>query len=185
MDLSSLPAYPKPEPPAAPAPSGRWGMMVLQALIMLAIWVAIYLMHEYATAIVAAEKKARAEAEAELRRSGIGKWVSTHGDGAVLELNADHLVALDSPEERFFLRQSLEGEFTLLRNGKVLLSGRFHPKWFQDDYCLEIPMSLSHSEFFRYRVVGEELELHIRHRKGLFEGVQLQSGNVARFKRVH
>src|SRR4051794_24138494 len=93
MEPSELPPFPMPEPPAPPPqPAGRGGTMLLQALFLLAFWSGVYLLHEQATLIVAAREREAAEraaTEAELKRAGLGKWESTHGDGTVLELKGD------------------------------------------------------------------------------------------------
>jgi hypothetical protein len=177
MDLSSLPAYPTPEPPAPvtpPSPPGRGKTMLLQALFLLACWSGVYVIHEQAQLIVAAEKKAREREEAELKRAGIGKWESIHGDEAVLELKGSQ-----GSESRF-----LRGRFTLLRDGEVFLRGEFHHDWFADDYCLEQYISLSHSEFFRYRVKGDVLELELG--EGLAKAISKDASDSAimRFKRL-
>ncbi len=100
MEVSSLPPFPVPEPPLTatpPAPVGRGKRMLLQALFLLAFWPAVYVIHERATHIAAAEQKTREQEEVERdRRADIerimGRWVGNHGDAWIISFQPDVFV---------------------------------------------------------------------------------------------
>lgn len=129
MDLFSLPAYPKPEEPApAPEHSGNRGKkMLLHALVMLAFWSAIYILHEQVTWITAAEKQAREreetkaaalereDVEARLKYSIEGRWRS-QSFGALLTFTEGKagLICGDKHLTRFLWKYTLDKDNGIL-----------------------------------------------------------------------
>jgi hypothetical protein len=183
MDLASLPRFSTPEsPPAAPAarvPNCR-RTLPLRFLLVLAIWGGLYILREQVTAIAAAREKAREAARereaAEARIYGIGKWISAHGDRAILELEERKLSTLEPPDR----------VFTLSRNGNVLLRGVYLKDYNGCRLLVVAPACPSHpSQELRYEVRDEELELDLRDLCRIcFGKIGLPLDNVWRFKRL-
>lgn len=185
MEPSELPPFPSPEsPPPTPtaSPAGRGTPLFLQALFLLAFWPAIYFTHEHTAAMLAAEQKIREKEEAaekkarereeaeriaietELKREGVGRWESTHGDGAVLEL--------------------ADGRFILIRKGEILLQGKYRRSGSGRYVLSSASIYSSGYDSFPCQVNDDKLELDLTLRASLFKGMVLPKPGIVRFKRL-
>jgi len=108
MITSSLPRYPRPEPPRLPvAPTnGRRWFQFLQLATIIAFWVGIYLVRDKARAFSEVYRRAEERAKAEEARRGImGRWQSSQFGSVQLDLQF--------------------GRYELLRNGSVSHDGEY------------------------------------------------------------
>lgn len=105
MDATSLPYYPRPEPPpTAPeaAPDRRRGLL-LQFLVLIALWAGIYVLREQARAFSEAHNRAEA------KKAIMGRWEAIRAPGVELELR----------DGRFTVR----GDNTRFRQGQYEWNG--------------------------------------------------------------
>ncbi len=173
MEVSSLPPFPAPEPlPTAmpPTSAGRGTTMLLQLLFLLAFWPAVYVIHEQATAMVAAERKARErEPAARDEEAAIqliaGRWASTHGDDAIIVFGETRHTPL----------------YTVLNNHGSLLRGSVRNDGFA--YVLRVS---EYGEDCRVRVDGDELAIEFGEfgQRYFVELRGLPWNGVWRFKRL-
>jgi hypothetical protein len=144
--------------------------MFLQALFLLAFWPAVYFTYEHSAAWLAAEQKVREKERREQEQKAAieritGRWVSAHGDGAVINVVENDFLILRITHP--------DGSSHVVPIGSVKTDGQ--------SYLL----ATSDSGPFPARITGEELEVEFGEIGQLYFARRgLPWAGVWRFKRM-